>query len=110
MLWHMQVHDYSGTNRQRDPSKLAKYDVIVVSYAMVTRELTQEESTAEATPAKGVQVPAEEGLFSTKYRRVVLDEGHTISNTSSKVRVAASQILPHALLTRFKLQYSALPC
>jgi hypothetical protein len=78
---YTQVHDYSGTSRQRDSSQLATFDVIVVSYATVTRELTPEEG-AEHASAKEL---APDGLFGLKYRRVVLDEGHTISNTSSKV-------------------------
>jgi hypothetical protein len=77
----MQVHDYSGSNKQQNPAKLAAYDVIVVSYAMVTRELTQGEGNGDTS--KGHQ--PSQGLFGAKYRRVVLDEGHNVSNTSSKV-------------------------
>ncbi len=80
----LQVHDYSGSNKQRNPSKLAAYDVIVVSYAMATREFTQDEGE-EGGASKGQQ--PSQGLFSAKYRRVVLDEGHNVSNTSSKVRI-----------------------
>jgi SWI/SNF-related matrix-associated actin-dependent regulator of chromatin subfamily A3 len=60
---------YHGSARQS--AKLTDYDVVVTSYGTLT---------SEATTGK---------IFKVDWRRVVLDEGHTIRNAKTKVAVAA---------------------
>lgn len=45
------------------------------------------------TPEK---IPRKDGLFSMKWARVVLDEGHTIRNHSTKAAVATTAVLANA--------------
>lgn len=45
------------------------------------------------TPEK---IPRKDGLFSMKWARVVLDEGHTIRNHSTKSAVATTALLANA--------------
>lgn len=56
-------------------NSLGKYDVVITSYGKLTRE-------------KGTRGP----LMSVKWRRVVLDEGHTIRNAKTNVAQAACQL------------------
>jgi SWI/SNF-related matrix-associated actin-dependent regulator of chromatin subfamily A3 len=60
---------YHGSSRQS--AKLADYDVVVTSYGTLTSEATSGQ------------------LFKVNWRRVVLDEGHTIRNAKTKAAVAA---------------------
>jgi SWI/SNF-related matrix-associated actin-dependent regulator of chromatin subfamily A3 len=60
---------YHGSSRQS--AKLTDYDVVVSSYGTLTSEATTG------------------NLFKVNWRRVVLDEGHTIRNAKTKAAVAA---------------------
>lgn len=60
---------YHGSSRQS--ATLADYDVVVSSYGTLTSEATTG------------------NLFKVNWRRVVLDEGHTIRNAKTKAAVAA---------------------
>jgi len=62
---------YHGNARQAAAESLPKFDVVITSYGTLTSE-------ANLGP-----------LFKVKWRRVVLDEGHTIRNAKTKVAVAA---------------------
>ncbi|KAL4819445.1 SNF2 family N-terminal domain-containing protein [Aspergillus spinulosporus] len=63
---------YHGPGKKED-ANLDHYDVVVTSYGTLATEYKPE---SKVTPQKG--------LFSVKWRRVVLDEGHTIRNPRSK--------------------------
>ncbi|KAL1223674.1 Helicase-like transcription factor CHR28 [Cardamine amara subsp. amara] len=84
---------YHGSNRTRDPIELAKYDVVVTTYAIVTNEVPQnhlldfyEEKKTGCDTIKG---PCHVGaLAKVKWLRVVLDEAHTIKNTKTLVATA----------------------
>ncbi|RDW78757.1 DEAD/DEAH box helicase [Aspergillus mulundensis] len=71
---------YHGPGK-KEGANLDQYDVVVTSYGALAMEYKPE---SKATPAKG--------LFSLKWRRVVLDEGHTIRNPRSKGSSAASAL------------------
>jgi SWI/SNF-related matrix-associated actin-dependent regulator of chromatin subfamily A3 len=62
---------YHGAGRQADAKSLANYDVVVTSYGTMSSE------------AGGG------ALSQVKWRRVVLDEGHTIRNAKTRAAVAA---------------------
>jgi len=68
---------YHGSGKKED-ANLAKYDVVITSYGTLAKEYNP---TAKSPPAKGI--------FSLHWRRVVLDEGHTIRNPRSKGALAA---------------------
>ncbi|KAH8912067.1 RAD5-like protein [Coniochaeta sp. PMI_546] len=64
---------YHGPERRS--AKLTDYDVVVSSYGTLTSEAT------------------EGNLFKVHWRRVVLDEGHTIRNAKTKAAVAACALI-----------------
>ncbi|CDM29470.1 hypothetical protein DTO013E5_5196 [Penicillium roqueforti] len=68
---------YHGSGK-KEAANLAKYDVVITSYGALALDFNPK---ANKTPAKGI--------FSVHWRRVVLDEGHTIRNPSSKASLAA---------------------
>ncbi|KAJ6034488.1 uncharacterized protein N7446_009238 [Penicillium canescens] len=68
---------YHGSGK-KEASKLASYDVVVTSYGALAKEY---KPTAKKPPT--------EGIFSLQWRRVVLDEGHSIRNPRSQSSLAA---------------------
>lgn len=87
--WRNQIHEharpetapsvliYHGSGK-KEAANLANYDVVVTSYGALAMEFKPD---AKKPPVKGI--------FSLHWRRVVLDEGHTIRNPSSKGSLAA---------------------
>ncbi|KAJ9488085.1 hypothetical protein VN97_g5231 [Penicillium thymicola] len=68
---------YHGSGK-KEAANLAKYDVVITSYGALALDFNL---SANKPPVKGI--------FSLHWRRVVLDEGHTIRNPSSKASLAA---------------------
>lgn len=68
---------YHGSGK-KEAGRLKDYDVVITSYGALSMEHKPE---AKKPPAKGI--------FSVHWRRVVLDEGHTIRNPRSKASLAA---------------------
>ncbi|KAK5046215.1 hypothetical protein LTR84_008358 [Exophiala bonariae] len=75
---------YHGqANKYLKPAKLKEHDIVITTYQTMTQELyPYGQLTAEPTPTK-------DGLFSIKWRRLVLDEGHQIRNPKAKMSQAA---------------------
>lgn len=71
---------YHGSGK-KEAANLSQYDVVVSSYGALVSEYRPD---AKKTPAKGI--------FSVHWRRVVLDEGHTIRNPRSKGSLAACDL------------------
>lgn len=79
---------YHGTGKRPfKPEEAAQYDVIVTSYATLANEYCPRDKK-DAPP-----LPRAQGLFSVKWRRVILDEGHTIRNPQTKAALAATNLL-----------------
>lgn len=75
---------YHGqANRGLKPDELKQYDIVVTTYQTMTLELF---ANNKANPSA---VPTSKGLFSLKWRRVVLDEGHNTRNPRAKMSRAA---------------------
>ncbi|KAF7616635.1 SNF2 family helicase [Aspergillus flavus] len=75
-----QVHVYHGTGK-KEAANLDQYDVVVTSYGALALEYNP-----------NAKVPPKKGIFSVHWRRVVLDEGHTIRNPRSKGALAACNL------------------
>jgi SWI/SNF-related matrix-associated actin-dependent regulator of chromatin subfamily A3 len=83
----LKVLTYHGSNRKRMTHReFEEYNVVITTYATMATEYFPR----SGNPPK---LPTKEGLFSTNWARVVLDEGHTIRNASTKSAVAASNLL-----------------
>ncbi|KAJ5197302.1 hypothetical protein N7449_007781 [Penicillium cf. viridicatum] len=68
---------YHGSGK-KEAANLAKYDVVITSYGALALDFNP-----------NANKPSVKGIFSLHWRRVVLDEGHTIRNPSSKASIAA---------------------
>ena len=90
--WKKQIQDHTRAERapraliyhgagKKEAANLGKFDVVITSYGALAMEYNQNSKT---TPKKGI--------FSVHWRRVVLDEGHTIRNPRSKGALAACNL------------------
>lgn len=81
----LRVMFYHGTRRQPITSKqIENYDVVITTYDSVSSEWHSQKSTT---------LPRKSGVFSVKWRRVVLDEGHNIRNPKAKRTIAVDHLL-----------------
>lgn len=78
----LRVLVYHGTGK-KEAANLGQYDVVITSYGALAMEYNPNDKSKEK-PAKG--------LYSIHWRRVVLDEGHTIRNPRSKGALAACNL------------------
>ena len=72
---------YHGSGR-KEAANLTQYDVVISSYGALVKDFNE---NSKNTSSKGI--------FSVHWRRVVLDEGHTIRNPRSKGSVLTSPFL-----------------
>ncbi|KAK7472758.1 hypothetical protein VKT23_000868 [Stygiomarasmius scandens] len=94
--WEKQIEDhcfedslsyctyYGNSRSQFGAAELAQYDVVFTTYQTVTGE---HEDTSKANPKKKKKM--EHPLFEVKWKRVILDEGHSIRNPKTKMAKAA---------------------
>jgi SWI/SNF-related matrix-associated actin-dependent regulator of chromatin subfamily A3 len=71
----LKIFRYHGSNRFN--AELSAYDVVITSYGTLAHDFANKNKTSK-------------GLFSAKWRRIVLDEAHTIRNPKSKASLAAA--------------------
>ncbi|KAI9849243.1 MAG: hypothetical protein M1837_004702 [Sclerophora amabilis] len=84
----LRVLTYHGAGKkQMSPQDFDGYDVVITSYGTLSTEYLPRKGNAVE------RIPREKGLFSTDWRRVILDEGHTIRNPNSKTAMAASSLI-----------------
>ncbi|PYI15303.1 hypothetical protein BO99DRAFT_484618 [Aspergillus violaceofuscus CBS 115571] len=74
------VHVYHGQGK-KEAANLDQYDIVITSYGALAMEYNP-----------NAKVPPKKGIFSLQWRRVVLDEGHTIRNPRSKGSIAACNL------------------
>ncbi|KAJ7780541.1 SNF2 family N-terminal domain-containing protein [Mycena maculata] len=93
--WEKQIDDhcvtgsltyyvYYGSNRDISPRELQKYDVVITTYQTVAGEHDDKDSA----PAKKKK-KVEKSLFDVQWKRVILDEAHTVRNPKTKMAKAA---------------------
>ena len=80
---------YHGSGKKTMTAKgFSDYDIVITTYGMLAAEYMPT-AKGKTTPAP---VPRPTGLFSVEWRRIVLDEAHTIRNPSTKGSLAATAI------------------
>ncbi|KAL1968966.1 hypothetical protein VTN77DRAFT_800 [Rasamsonia byssochlamydoides] len=78
----LRVLVYHGAGK-KEAANLGQYDVVITSYGALAMEYNPND--------KSKKIPTK-GLYSIHWRRVVLDEGHTIRNPRSKGALAACNL------------------
>lgn len=82
----LKVLTYHGTGK-REASNLTNYDVVITTYGALASEYSQLVGPDEKLKK------TKKGIFSVHWRRVVLDEGHTIRTPRTKAARAASALV-----------------
>jgi SWI/SNF-related matrix-associated actin-dependent regulator of chromatin subfamily A3 len=78
MFWH-------GTRKQPiTPKSINDYDVVISTYDSVSSEWYSQKSPT---------LPRKSGVYSVNWRRIILDEGHSIRNPKAKRSIAVSSLL-----------------
>ena len=84
----LRVMVYHGNNKKPMKAEdFGEYDVVITSYGTLATEYFPR-GKKDAPP-----VPRSQGLFSTHWRRVILDEGHIIRNPQTKSALAAQNLM-----------------
>lgn len=78
-----------NSKKQDQSIDLSTYDVVVTSYSTLISAYKKE--GFEQNPGKKVEKTTR-GIFGRLWRRVVLDEGHTVRNPSAKVSLAVTHL------------------
>ncbi|KAL2608935.1 hypothetical protein R1flu_027508 [Riccia fluitans] len=91
---------YHGSSRKRDPEELAKYDIVLTTYSIISMEVPAESTPCNVPPMrkKSKKTKFTEGnngsiywgpLARVNWFRVVLDEAQSIKNSGTQVARAA---------------------
>ena len=87
---------FHGSNKSDPKIDISDYDVVVTSYGTLVSDY---KATGLGAKAKGSESSApkkprksKRSLFGRIWRRVVLDEGHTIRNPNAKMSLAAESL------------------
>ncbi|MED6218236.1 hypothetical protein PIB30_025010 [Stylosanthes scabra] len=78
---------YHGSNRTKDPIELAKYDVVLTTYSIVSNEVPKENDNIDSS-IKHASGPLEK----VDWFRVILDEAQTIKNHNTKAAKACCSL------------------
>ncbi|KAG1751540.1 SNF2 family N-terminal domain-containing protein [Suillus paluster] len=82
---------YYGATRDMTPEQLLQYDVVITTYQTVAGEADVSASVVGDGPSKKKK-KVERALFAVKWKRVILDEGHTIRNPKTKMAKAVCKL------------------
>ncbi|KAG8626205.1 hypothetical protein KVT40_006606 [Elsinoe batatas] len=83
----LKVYTYHGQGRKKmKAEEFKQYDIVITTYGTLSVEYTPR---GREKPSK---MPTKNGLYSLQWRRIVLDEGHTIRNPLTKNALAACAI------------------
>lgn len=84
----LQVLIYHGAGKKvMKPEQFQTYDVVITSYGSLTSEYFGKNAKNPSA------VPRATGLYSVDWRRIILDEGHTIRNPQTKSALAANNLI-----------------
>jgi SNF2-related domain len=91
------VYVYHGSSRCRDPAELVKFDVVITTYHIISKEypkvLRDDPSYAALRKARQPLPRRASGpLYKCQWHRAVLDEAHSIKNRRTESWAAACQL------------------
>ncbi|XP_053561728.1 transcription termination factor 2 isoform X2 [Bombina bombina] len=91
----LRVYLYHGPNREKDCKVLAKYDIVVTTYSLVSKEIPVKKEEGE-TPAKDQDLEdksaASSPLLRLAWARIILDEAHNIKNPKVQTSIAVCKL------------------
>ncbi|KAH7107286.1 SNF2 family N-terminal domain-containing protein [Auriculariales sp. MPI-PUGE-AT-0066] len=83
----LKSHVYYGNGRDAKPSLLENRDIVITTYQVVASEYQNflaENATNEGASGSRKKKKYDGGLIGVKWRRVILDEGHTVRNPKTQ--------------------------
>jgi SWI/SNF-related matrix-associated actin-dependent regulator of chromatin subfamily A3 len=81
----LRIMFYHGTRKQPiSPKQIENYDVVISTYDSVSSEWYSQKST---------NLPRKSGVYSVNWRRIILDEGHSIRNPKAKRTIAVTNLM-----------------
>ena len=88
----LSVYTYHGSGRTKmSATEFSQYDVVITTYqTLATDYLPKAKGDSAKLPEKKLR---ESGLYSMEWRRVILDEGHTIRNPQAKGAAAVTALM-----------------
>ncbi|KAF8527760.1 SNF2 family N-terminal domain-containing protein [Gautieria morchelliformis] len=84
-------HVYYDSGRNLAPQDLPEFDVVITTYQVVTQDHSSSNGIVTKMEADGKakkKRKSKGGLFDVKWKRIILDEGHTIRNSKTKMATA----------------------
>ena len=100
--WEKQIEDhvqpgaltscvYYGKTRDMSPAELKRYDVVITTYQTLASDyMLKGKGGSNKQPERKLR---SSGLYSLQWRRVILDEGHTVRNPASKGAAAVIALM-----------------
>lgn len=88
----LSVYIYHGSARvAMNPTDFGQFDVVITTYQTLASDyMPKDKGTSGKLPERNLRTS---GLYSVKWRRVILDEGHNIRNPSSKGAAACNALI-----------------
>ena len=87
----LNVYTYHGAGRvQMKAQDFAQYDVVITTYQTLATDYMPKGKAGGSKPERKLRST---GLYSMEWRRIILDEGHTIRNPSSKGAAAVTAVM-----------------
>ncbi|XP_019404392.1 PREDICTED: transcription termination factor 2 isoform X2 [Crocodylus porosus] len=95
----LRIYLYHGPNRSKDIAVLSKYDVVVTTYSLVSKEVPTKKEEGEV-PAEDHSVEDTSSPCSSLLRitwaRIILDEAHNIKNPKAQTSLALCRLRANA--------------
>lgn len=86
----LQVYTYHGAGRVKmQAADFAQYDVVITTYQTLASDFMPRGKGTQKAKEDGLR---SSGLYSMDWRRIILDEGHTVRNPSSKGAAACKAV------------------
>lgn len=87
----LSMYTYHSAGRvNMNATDFAEYDVVITTYQTLASDYMPKGNSKSKAPERQLR---KSGLYSMKWRRVILDEGHTVRNPTSKGAAAVNALM-----------------